>query len=37
MVRVHATHAGLVELSFTLNLHAGLDALAGVKPAGACR
>jgi hypothetical protein len=37
MVRVRATHAGLVDLAFTLNLHRGLDALAGVKPDGACR
>jgi hypothetical protein len=37
MVRVRTMHAGLVDLKFKLNLHRGLEALAGVKPAGACR
>ena len=36
MVRLHATHDGLVDLTFTLSVHRGLDALAGIKPDGSC-
>ncbi|HZT15152.1 MAG TPA: hypothetical protein VFA19_04325 [Gaiellaceae bacterium] len=36
MVRVDVRHAGLVDLSFALSVHRGLDALAGIKPAGTC-
>jgi hypothetical protein len=36
MVRVHIPRAGIVDLRFTLTVQRGLDALAGVKPDGAC-
>jgi hypothetical protein len=36
MVRLHASHGGLVDLTFTLSVHRGLDALAGITPDGSC-
>ncbi|HEV2592900.1 MAG TPA: hypothetical protein VGU02_13520, partial [Gaiellaceae bacterium] len=36
MVRVHVGRAGMVDLQFALTVTRGLDAIAGVKPAGSC-
>ena len=36
MVRVRAVHAGIVDLRFALTVNRGLDAIAGLKPEGAC-
>jgi hypothetical protein len=36
MVRLHADQAGLVDLAFNVNVHRSLEALAGLKPDGAC-
>jgi hypothetical protein len=36
MVRVDVPRAGLVDLSFSLSVQRGLDALAGIAPAGTC-
>jgi hypothetical protein len=36
MVRLHVAHAGLVNLAFRMNVHSGLEALAGLKTDGAC-
>lgn len=36
MVRLHVTQPGLVDLTFALSVHRGLDALAGIKPSGSC-
>jgi len=37
MVSVHATSAGLIDLSFGLSVNRGLETLAGLKPDGACK
>jgi hypothetical protein len=37
MVRLTALHAGLVDLSFKLSVHGGLEAIAGLSPHGSCR
>jgi hypothetical protein len=37
MVRLHADHAGLVSLAVNVNVHRSLEALAGLKPDGACK
>jgi hypothetical protein len=36
MVRVRVAQPGIVDLRFALTVRRGLDAIAGVKPAGAC-
>ena len=36
MVRLHARNAGLVELKFGLDVHRGLQTLAGLSPQQRC-
>jgi hypothetical protein len=36
MARVYVPRAGMVDLRFALTVSRGLEAIAGVKPDGAC-